>query len=89
MKTMTIIAEPKNTNNPDADAIKWKDFLAKLDAKVSPHTKGKKKPIENLWQIPLEPGMKILIEIQPAAIRSEVRLAVHVSDELLDFSILP
>jgi hypothetical protein len=89
MKTMTIIAEPTNTGDPTGDAIKWKDFLEKLDTKVSPHNKGKKKPIENLWQLPAEPGLKILIEILPFATRSKVRLAVHFSDESLDLMMLP
>jgi hypothetical protein len=86
---MTIIAEHPNTGEHTADAIHWKSVLEALDTKVAGHTKGKKKPIENLWQLPAEPGLKILLEILPLATRAEVRLAVRISDEPLDLMILP
>ena len=86
---MTIIAEHPNTGEHNADAIHWKGFLEELDTKVAGHTKGKKKPIENLWQLPAEPGLKILSDILPRATRVGVRLAVRISDEPLDLMILP
>jgi hypothetical protein len=88
MKTMLIIAERRNTDQPDADGILWKGFL-EVAMQTLPATKGMKPPLENMWQIAVETGLKALPKLLQSAPRAGVRLAIHISDEPLDWSVLP
>jgi hypothetical protein len=88
MKTMTIIAERRNTDTPDIDGNLWRGFLAVAE-KALPQTKDTKRILENVWQLPVELGLKALPNILPRTPAAGVRLAVHISDEPLDFSLLP
>ena len=73
---------------PDTDDVTWQGFLQALGPAIA-SAKGTKSIAENAWQMPLDVGLPVLLQMSQQATRSGVRLAVHISDEPLDWTHLP
>jgi hypothetical protein len=80
MKTAIVIAELPNTNTPDADRVKWQDFLARVQ-RVGKTPKDTIRQTGNVWQIPLDNGLPFLGRLFDSAEASKISMRALILDE--------
>ena len=76
---MTIIAYKKPSSQIGASEVEWGAFLKQIESDL-PQDAGRKKPLENVWQIPLDSGLPLLPLFHVRARSCGVRVGVLVSD---------
>jgi hypothetical protein len=80
MKTFLIVAERPKTAKGDDDVVPWRTFVAATGKALPPSTNAKRLT-EGIWQMPLDGGLKSLLDLLMVAAEHKMPIQLALLDD--------